>query len=543
MRCKKCAMMLKDGAKFCPGCGTKVEEDAPAAPAPDANGTEICKNCGKEIKAGAKFCPFCGGKNEPVPAAPAAPQAPAAPVPPAAPQAPGAPVPPQAPGAPVPPQAPGAPAPQMMNPNQFPGQPGMQPGMPGVAVATRPKKPFPLVPVLIAAGALVVIIVGIIILVNVLNQPPKINLNDYVTVKADSYSYEGSGYATASADKTKLKADWDGKLSVNRGSEYASYFSSSAEATTILASFISSNISLEENSNLKNGDKVKVVWDISEEEKAQLRSLVNCDIEYSDFEKEVTGFKTVETVDIFENIKVVFEGTAPDGKARISNNSKYYSIKFELDKADGLSNGDKVKVKATLSDYSSYNSVEEALAKSHHVKAKSLEKEYTVSGLQKVATKVSEIPADCLEKMKSGVTDSIKADIAGSYSSDSISFKSADYCGTIILTPKEGSYNTARRYFVVFKVTLTTKYEKNNKKVTEDFTYFTCGEYKNIFILEDGKATPENGFTPYTSGYLSVPNTYASVDGYADYDSLFTKIVTANLTGYDYDDSDIKIKA
>ena len=177
------------------------------------------------------------------------------------------------------------------------------------------------------------------------------------------------------------------------------------------------------------------------------------------------------------------------------------------------------------------------------VKAKSLEKEYTVSGLQKVATKVSEIPADCLEKMKSGVTDSIKADIAGSYSSDSISFKSADYCGTIILTPKEGSYNTERRYFVVYKVTLTTKYEKNNKKVTEDFTYFTCGEYKNIFILEDGKATPENGFTPYTSGYLSVPNTYASVDGYADDDSLFTKIVTANLTGYDYDDSDIKIKA
>jgi len=49
MNCRSCGAELKENAKFCPKCGTKVEPD-------------ICPNCNAPLKAGANFCPKCGTK-------------------------------------------------------------------------------------------------------------------------------------------------------------------------------------------------------------------------------------------------------------------------------------------------------------------------------------------------------------------------------------------------------------------------------------------------------------------------------------------------
>ena len=51
-RCPNCGTETK-GAKFCPECGTKIE-----APAP---GPSVCPSCGAQTQ-GAKFCPECGSK-------------------------------------------------------------------------------------------------------------------------------------------------------------------------------------------------------------------------------------------------------------------------------------------------------------------------------------------------------------------------------------------------------------------------------------------------------------------------------------------------
>ena len=69
MLCKNCGIMLKDGAKFCPSCGSPVEA-ADAAPAQPAESTVKCPSCGTDVKQGAKFCPGCGyNMNNPAPAA------------------------------------------------------------------------------------------------------------------------------------------------------------------------------------------------------------------------------------------------------------------------------------------------------------------------------------------------------------------------------------------------------------------------------------------------------------------------------------------
>ncbi|HMN61829.1 MAG TPA: zinc ribbon domain-containing protein [Anaerolinea sp.] len=59
-RCPKDGTLAAAGTKFCPECGSPMQQ--PAA--------QKCPNCGAETK-GAKFCPECGTKIEPPAAAPA----------------------------------------------------------------------------------------------------------------------------------------------------------------------------------------------------------------------------------------------------------------------------------------------------------------------------------------------------------------------------------------------------------------------------------------------------------------------------------------
>ena len=59
--CPKCGKELKDTAKFCGGCGTKLE--AAPAPAPEA----VCPSCGNALRPGAKFCGKCGAKTAAAP--------------------------------------------------------------------------------------------------------------------------------------------------------------------------------------------------------------------------------------------------------------------------------------------------------------------------------------------------------------------------------------------------------------------------------------------------------------------------------------------
>lgn len=58
MECPKCNNTLKDTAKFCGKCGTKIDQPA-AAPQPKEN---ACVSCQNPLKPNAKFCGKCGTK-------------------------------------------------------------------------------------------------------------------------------------------------------------------------------------------------------------------------------------------------------------------------------------------------------------------------------------------------------------------------------------------------------------------------------------------------------------------------------------------------
>ena len=60
MNCPKCNKELRQGAKFCVFCGTKLAEQTVETP-PKSN---VCPKCNKELREGAKFCTACGYKLE-----------------------------------------------------------------------------------------------------------------------------------------------------------------------------------------------------------------------------------------------------------------------------------------------------------------------------------------------------------------------------------------------------------------------------------------------------------------------------------------------
>ncbi len=60
--CRSCGAELRDGAKFCEACGTKVPEEKPEK--------SFCTSCGKELAPDAAFCTFCGAKKNARPVQP-----------------------------------------------------------------------------------------------------------------------------------------------------------------------------------------------------------------------------------------------------------------------------------------------------------------------------------------------------------------------------------------------------------------------------------------------------------------------------------------
>lgn len=280
--------------------------------------------------------------------------------------------------------------------------------------------------------------------------------------------------------------------------------------------------------NMSNGDIVTVTVNMSAD------SMVEGGVELTGLTKEytVSGLKESQIVDLLKYYNVVFTGVEGAGRASFeptqetltvgeftvdlksgewTKNGEYlgYTRPY-LDKSYNLNTGDEIKFcfKPSQSTFGDIG-----------IKFSATEKTYTVSGLGKYLTGVTEIKdsadfqAAAIQKVSDALNDSwgryVHDTYWGSFSNQKIGDDMKLY-KTIVTTPKSSTASTKNTLYMIFSVTIS------DNKITTPTVYYFAISQKNVVVYPDGKIACDGSFTMYA--------------GNTSYDTLYnTKIDSYNL--------------
>ena len=314
----------------------------------------------------------------------------------------------------------------------------------------------------------VVAIIAIICIVS--NAKSTINLNDFYSIETEGY--DGYGRASASINWDAVEKQYGDKIAIKSSAlkEFGG-FSQGMSAIDILREGI--EFSLDKKDGLSNGDTLSYSWDVDE----KLSDYVKCKLKYEDGSYTVSGLEKITKFDPFEGFDLEFTGIAPNGRVEVKNYPSDNGLKYSIDKDKGLSNGDKVTIKASLG-----RSSEEDYAREYGKLPSATSKEYTVEGLDEYVSSYAGIPGDVIEKLKKETQDVILAYVASSYD-NTCSLGDLEYAGYIYCATKPGVdyWNEFNTLYLIYKGTVSNT---EGKFPTTDI-YFPVG-YKNFLSNSEG---------------------------------------------------------
>ncbi len=174
--------------------------------------------------------------------------------------------------------------------------------------------------------------------------------------------------------------------------------------------------------NLKNGDKVTVTFTVSDS--------VSSEIKGGSKEFIVSGLTEVETVDLFADIAIEYDGVSGDASAYIvkySDSDLMQSCNFIISPEYGLSSGDKITVKINNTD---------ELAEKYQVVPEIDSKEYTVEDLPEYVTSADQIPKDQIEMIYKRFVAEQNEETVDDWI---FSYSEVQYYDTFFLFPNEGT--------------------------------------------------------------------------------------------------------
>lgn len=343
---------------------------------------------------------------------------------------------------------------------------------------------------LLAIAAAVVLFIVVIVAVSKASHT--IDLNKYTTVETEGY--DGYGRASISIDWDAIEAKYGKKLSYTNEARKAYDYISIYRPIDALEDFVS--LTADKRTGLVNGDEIVLTFEVSE----TLNKYLNCKLKYKDFSYSVDGLTKVDSFDPFENMKVSFAGTAPNGYMEYEyNGSEFATYDFTCDKNGALTNGDVVTL--TL-NYGYMDSFIERTGKAPSKTSQS----YTVSGLPEYACGYASIQGAFTDKLKEDTYNTVLAYTAREYSKDVI-VTPIQYEGYAMCSPIAGVtyyYNSN----ILYLIYSTYVYYKNNDPVK---VYYPV-RFNNI-ILGDEISYESNegimgsgyivGYSVYSAGYTN----------------------------------------
>ena len=385
------------------------------------------------------------------------------------------------------------------------------------------------------SGVIVGIAVVILLLVLALGyaffpRRTKINLDKYISLSFSGY--DGYGEAKINFDEEHFLKDFKKKVKLKKKRDAFSnaLFSEYSPEAFLYDFYISGNWTVDgENGKYKNGDKVHLTWSV---DKDKIEEDFKVKIKDSGQEYTVKDLEKVETFDAFEDFKIEFSGSAPDGTAQwngsdIMDGSK--GLYFTVDPQYGLSNGDKVTVK--IDPKENLNSFVQNTGKA----PQEMEKVFTVEGLPAYIDSASKLDDATLTSMKGEVEDQIKSNIARE--DDAVQLLSAEYQGYYFLNAKNKSAYIKNIFYPVYKVTVRVTLAEQN--FVKDYSFYTSAAFRNIMEDKDGKVNVDlNEMSTLFHNYVidtGVGDWFTKkyyLDGFETLDSLKNECVTKNLADF-----------
>lgn len=385
--------------------------------------------------------------------------------------------------------------------------------------------------VLIGVAAALVVLIAIICIA--VKAGSTINLNKYVVIETEGY--DGFGTASAQIDWNAIETKYGSKVKYKAGAknEYGGFLSMMTPIDCMKECI---HVELSSNSNLANGDELNYTWEVADE----LTQVVKCKVKYKDDKYKVSGLTEVQKFDAFANLDVTFEGISSNGNMRYSySGTDLNNNDFHCDKANGLSNGDTVKIWINENQLESY-------AQRFGKVPEQLEKEYTVEGLSSYVTQLAEIDDAALNLMQQQATDVYNAHIAQRWDGEGESLQSFTYLGNYLLTAKnEDVWGNKNILYLVYKAQVKNEYTNKGKSYNEVNDIYWYISFSDLMVGGDGVVTVDvtNYDTTYhqfkidsdvSTGWFSTKSWYYY--GYESLDELYKDVVTKNLDSYNHED-------
>ena len=267
------------------------------------------------------------------------------------------------------------------------------------------------------------------------------------------------------------------------------------------------------------GELNRIVRQIYQDVNEEYAQYIKCNLKFTDGTYTVGGLETTQTFDAFSGLTVNFEGTSPNGYVEFEyNGDKLSSGDFYCEDAAGLKNGDEIVVSLYQQEASYY-------VNNYGMIPESLNKTYTVSGLDEYVEDFSDISEDAVSELKSESEDIITAYAAQNFN-DENSLKDLEYAGYVINTAKtpEDAY-TYNMLFIIYKGDVT-----NSEGEFSKTTVYYPVAFTNVVSSEGGDVDYETGGEIY--GYSYIGGTSYSTTGYTDPYTCYMNIATAYADDY-----------
>ncbi len=337
-------------------------------------------------------------------------------------------------------------------------------------------------------AAVVVVLIAAICIGNVIGKT--VDLNDYAVVVFEGYDTRGKAHYEFDAEA--FEEDYGEKI--KDPGEEAEFF-----GLTGADLFIDSlSHEIDKTEYLSNGDEVTLVWDI---DKDALKKEYGLRVKAKDQTFTVSGLEEIATFDPFEGVELSFAGLSPYGTATLDQYPSDNGLYYQLSESYDLANGDAV----TLSV--SYSWDEDSYIAQYGKLPSSMEKEYTVEGLDEYVSAYADIDATLLEEMKKQSEDVIYSYAAKNYGED-IVMSGLEYAGYLFYVTKPDSdhWNNYNGAYLFFKGNLSSPEDK----FAATDVYYPVG-FSNLIRTTEGMSYED---IQGISGYTNLPGTWYTISGY-----------------------------